>query len=85
MEQERKERELAEKVEREKEREKAMEGRKGATGYSTRSVEKKKGEKEWVKMGGLGANIGGDEWLEKKKKADKMAVLWVLVRSSHRR
>ena len=28
--------------------------------------------KDWVKLGGLGANIGGDEWLEKKKKQEKM-------------
>jgi len=27
-----------------------------------------------VKLGGLGANIGGDEWVEKKKKLDKMQV-----------
>ena len=51
-----------------------MDNRKGVTGYSTRSADKKKGEKEWVKMGGLGANIGGDEWLEKKKKQEKMQV-----------
>lgn len=29
-----------------------------------------------MKLGGLGANIGGDEWVEKKKKLDKMQV-WV--------
>ena len=28
-----------------------------------KSLDKKKNEKEWVKMGGLGANIGGDDWL----------------------
>lgn len=45
------------------------------TTLGSRSLEKKKGgSKEWVKMGGLGANIGGDEWVEKKKKMDKMQV-----------
>lgn len=30
------------------------------TSLVTRSLEKKKNPKEWVKLGGLGANIGGD-------------------------
>lgn len=30
------------------------------TTIGSRSLEKKKGGKEWVKLGGLGANIGGD-------------------------
>jgi hypothetical protein len=46
-----------------------------------KSLEKKKNEKEWVKMGGLGANIGGDDWLEKKKKLDKMQVNPFLLRN----
>jgi hypothetical protein len=32
-------------------------------------------------MGGLGANIGGDDWLEKKKKLDKMQVNPFLLRN----
>jgi hypothetical protein len=31
-------------------------------------------KKEWVKLGGLGANIGGEEWLMRKKKEDKRQV-----------
>jgi len=30
------------------------------TNSLNRSLDKKKTEKEWVKLGGLGANIGGD-------------------------
>ena len=41
---------------------------------TTKSLEKKKNTKEWVKLGGLGANIGGDQWVEKKKKQEKMQV-----------
>ena len=45
------------------------------TSSYSRSQEKKKGSsKQWVKLGGLGANIGGDQWLEKKKKLEKMQV-----------
>jgi hypothetical protein len=36
-------------------------------------------------MGGLGANIGGDDWLEKKKKLEKMQVTPLLCRNFHRR
>lgn len=36
-------------------------------------------------MGGLGANIGGDEWVEKKRKLDKIQVrLWLLSNSRSR-
>ena len=34
--------------------------KKTTTNSLNRSLEKKKNEKEWVKLGGLGANIGGD-------------------------
>lgn len=46
------------------------------TTLASRSLDKKKGGKEWTKLGGLGANIGGDQWLEKKKKMDKMQVIF---------
>ena len=68
IEKQRKEREL-----REKEMEKEIQvgshdAKKVTTNSLNRSLDKKKTDKEWVKMGGLGANIGGDDWLEKKKK-----------------
>ena len=34
----------------------------------SRSLQKKMPEKGWSKLGGLGANVGGYEWLEKKRK-----------------
>ena len=46
---------------------------------------KKNTSKEWVKLGGLGANIGGDEWQEKKKKQDKMQVIINLRRNLQNR
>jgi len=38
----------------------AIDSKKTTTANISKSLEKKKTEKEWVKMGGLGANIGGD-------------------------
>ena len=39
------------------------------TSNYSKSLEKKNSaNKEWVRLGGLGANIGGDDWMEKKKK-----------------
>lgn len=40
----------------------AVDAKKVTTTSLNKSLEKKKNEKEWVKLGGLGANIGGDEW-----------------------
>ena len=63
-----------------KELEKELQGnqndpKKVTTNSLNKSLEKKKNEKDWVKLGGLGANIGGDDWVEKKKKQDKMQVI----------
>lgn len=38
-----------------------------------------------MRLGGLGANIGGDDWVEKKKKLDKMQVIIVLFSNSQAR
>ena len=46
----------------------AVDSKKVTTNSLNKSLQKKKNDKEWVKLGGLGANIGGDEWNEKKKK-----------------
>lgn len=51
-----------------------LDTKKNTNNSLNKSLEKKKNEKEWVKLGGLGANIGGEEWVEKKKKLDKMQV-----------
>lgn len=38
----------------------AKDSKKNTTLSLNRSLEKKKNDKEWVKLGGLGANIGGE-------------------------
>ena len=50
------------------------------TSSITKSLEKKKLDKGWTKLGGLGANIGGDEWVEKQKKKEKMQVILYLLK-----
>lgn len=64
MENERKEQELKQKaLEKQLQQQQARDAKdakKTTTGSLNRSLEKKKNEKEWVKLGGLGANIGGD-------------------------
>ncbi len=74
---ERKERERQEKELERQIQMQVKDSKKTTTASLNRSLDKKKTEKEkeWTKLGGLGANIGGDEWLEKKKKLDKMQVL----------
>lgn len=37
-----------------------QDNKKLTTNSLNRSLDKKKTDKEWVKLGGLGANIGGD-------------------------
>jgi hypothetical protein len=32
-------------------------------------------KREWVKLGGLGADIGGEEWMLRKKKEEKRNVI----------
>lgn len=41
-------------------RQKQLDSKKNMTGYLNKSLEKKNGtDKQWTKLGGLGANIGG--------------------------
>lgn len=49
-------------MEKEKEREllKNNDPKKITQGSISKSLDKKKNDKEWIKLGGLGANIGGE-------------------------
>ena len=64
---------LEEEIKKAQKAEKEKEQKMTKTSAMSRSQEKKN-TKQWVKLGGLGANIGGEDWMEKKKKQNKMTV-----------